>query len=188
MKDKASSVIVEVADNNLTRGGHILHEQEYNTRHGISAIPDEIRREIRHQPCQQKVQQKPVVYLLLEGALGWKCFFPGLPVPASSQPSEPAHRSRIEADKGYAPPQSRSGYGGTLAPAPPKRLYPTSRKPFPGHAQIGLIPTAGTQSSLQAQALRADDLSRSAGSDRRKSRSALLYCRSSAASVSVHRY
>ena len=37
MKDKASSVIVGVADNNLTRGGHILHEQEYNTGHGISA-------------------------------------------------------------------------------------------------------------------------------------------------------
>ena len=42
MKDKASSVIVGVADNNLTRGGHILHEQEYNTGHGISAIPDEV--------------------------------------------------------------------------------------------------------------------------------------------------
>ena len=43
MKDKASSVKVGVADNNLTRGGHILHEQEYNTGHGVSAIPDEVR-------------------------------------------------------------------------------------------------------------------------------------------------
>ena len=43
MKDKASSVIVGVADHNLTRGGHILHEQEYNTRHGVSAILNDIR-------------------------------------------------------------------------------------------------------------------------------------------------
>ena len=55
MKDKASSVKVEVADNNSTRGGHILHEQEYNTGHGVSAIPDEVRGEIRRQPCQPEV-------------------------------------------------------------------------------------------------------------------------------------
>ena len=67
MKDKASSVKVESPHNNLTRGGHILHEQEYNTGHGVSAIPDEIRREIRRQPGQPKVQQEPLVHLLLEG-------------------------------------------------------------------------------------------------------------------------
>ena len=55
MKDKASSDIVGVADNSLTRGGHILHEQEYNTGHGIPAIPDEVRGEIRRQPCQPEV-------------------------------------------------------------------------------------------------------------------------------------
>ena len=55
MKDKASSVKVGVADNNLTRGGHILHEQEYNTGHGISAIPDEVRGEIRRQPGKPEV-------------------------------------------------------------------------------------------------------------------------------------
>ena len=43
MKNKASSVKVGVADNNLTRGGHILHEQKYNTGHGISAIPNKRR-------------------------------------------------------------------------------------------------------------------------------------------------
>ena len=55
MKDKASSVKVGVADNNLTRGGHILHEQEYNTGHGIPAIPDEICGEIRREPSQPEV-------------------------------------------------------------------------------------------------------------------------------------
>lgn len=72
MKDKASSVKVELPHKNLTRGGQILHEQEYNTGHGISAIPDEVRREIRREPCLPKVEQEPVVYLLLEGPLGWK--------------------------------------------------------------------------------------------------------------------
>ena len=70
MKDKASSVKVELPHNNLMRGGHILHEQEYNTRHGVSAIPDEVRRKIRREPCQPEIQQEPVVHLLLEGPLG----------------------------------------------------------------------------------------------------------------------
>lgn len=43
-------------DNNVTRGGHILHEQEYNTGDSISAIPDKIHGEIRRQPCQPEVQ------------------------------------------------------------------------------------------------------------------------------------
>ena len=55
MKDKASSVIVELPHTNCTRGDHILHEQEYNTGHGVSAIPDEVRGEIRRQPCQPEV-------------------------------------------------------------------------------------------------------------------------------------
>ena len=70
MKDRASSVIVEVADNNVTRGGHILHEQDYNTGHGVSAISNEICREVRRQPCQPEVQQEPVIHLFLEGPLG----------------------------------------------------------------------------------------------------------------------
>ena len=82
MKDEASSDIVGVADNSLTRGGHILHEQEYNTGNGIPAIHDEVCGEIRRQPCQPEVQQEPVVHLLLESALGWKRGIPGLPVPA----------------------------------------------------------------------------------------------------------
>ena len=44
------------------------------------AIPDEVRRKIRRQPRQPEVQQKPVVHLLLEAALGRKCGVPGLPV------------------------------------------------------------------------------------------------------------
>ena len=55
MKDRALSVKVELPHNNLTKGGHILHEQEYNTGHGVQAIPDEIRGEIRRQPCQPEI-------------------------------------------------------------------------------------------------------------------------------------
>ena len=55
MKDKASSVKVGVADNNSTRGGHILHEQEYNTGHGIPAIPNEVCGKVRGEPRQPEV-------------------------------------------------------------------------------------------------------------------------------------
>ena len=34
------------------------------------------------------------------------CGLSGLPVQAASQPSQPAHRGRTEADPGYAPPKS----------------------------------------------------------------------------------
>ena len=103
MKEMASSVKIEVADN-LTRGNHILHEQEYHTRHGISAIFHEICRKIRRQPCYPEIQQEPVVYLLLEGALGWNGTISVLSVPSGTQPSQAAYRERMEADPGYMPP------------------------------------------------------------------------------------
>ena len=90
MKDRVSSVIVGVADNNCTRGGPILHEQEYNTRHGVSAIPNEIHGEIRRKPRQPEVKQ-PVVHLLLEIPMGWNGSVSGLSVQATSQPPESAY-------------------------------------------------------------------------------------------------
>ena len=79
----ASSDKVELPHNNLMRGGHILHEQAYNTGHGVSAIPDEIRGELRGQPRQPEVQQEPVVHLLLEDPLGWNSSLFSLPIPAA---------------------------------------------------------------------------------------------------------
>ena len=78
MKDRASSVKVEVADNNSTREGHILHEQEYNTGHGISAITNEICGEIQRQPNRLEVQQESVIHLFPEGPLGWDGRISGL--------------------------------------------------------------------------------------------------------------
>ena len=83
MKDRALSVKVELSHNNLTKGGHILHDQ-YNTRHAVPAIPDEIRGEIRREPSKSKIQQKPVIYLLLAGPLGRKCGVPDLSIPTSA--------------------------------------------------------------------------------------------------------
>ena len=68
-----SWVIVKLPHQTSPKGDHIPHEQKYNTRHGLSAIPNEVHREIRRQPRQPEVQQEPVVHLFLEAALGWKC-------------------------------------------------------------------------------------------------------------------
>ena len=46
-RDRVSYAKVELPHNNFTKGDHIPHEQEYNTRHGVSAIADEVCREIR---------------------------------------------------------------------------------------------------------------------------------------------
>ena len=153
MKDRASSVIVGVADNNVTRGGHILHEQEYNTGHGISAIPDEVRGEIRGQPGQPEVQQEPVVHLLLEGTLGWDRAVPGLPVPAATQPSKPAHGGGTEADPGHAPQEPSPWHGGAVAPPASERLHPPPGEPVPCHEEAGPVSPGGEEAGLQAQTL-----------------------------------
>lgn len=138
MKDRASRVKVELPHANSPKGGHILHDQ-YNTRYEVSAIPNEVCREIRCQPCKPKVQQKQVVYLLLEGALGRKCGVPGLPVQTAPQSSEPAYRGGTEVDPRYAPPKSKARNGRTVAPPEAAWLHPPSGKPVPGHAEAGNV-------------------------------------------------
>ena len=49
MKDMVSWVIVKLPHQTSPKGDHIPHEQKYNTRHGLSAIPNEVHREIRRQ-------------------------------------------------------------------------------------------------------------------------------------------
>ena len=91
-----SWVIVKLPYQTSPKGDHIPHEQEYNTRHGISAIPNEVCGEIRRQPRQPEVQQEPVVHLFLKAALGRKCGVPYLPVQTPPQSSKPAHGGRTE--------------------------------------------------------------------------------------------
>ena len=56
MRNMVSWVIVKLSHQTSPKGDHIPHEQEYNTRHGLSAIPNEVRREIRCQPRQSEVE------------------------------------------------------------------------------------------------------------------------------------
>lgn len=139
MKDKALSVKVELSRNNSTRGGHILHEQKYNTGHGIQAIPNEICSKIRREPGKPEIQQNPVIHLLLARSLGWKRGLSGLSIPASPQPSQPAYGGRAEADPGYAPQKSEAWHGGVVAPLETAWLYPPSGKFVSGHAKIGAV-------------------------------------------------
>lgn len=153
MKDKALSVKVELSHHNLTKGGHILHEQEYNTGHGVQAILNEVCGEIRREPGLPEVQQKPVVHLLLAGSLGWKCGIPCLPVSTSSQPPQPTHRGRTKVDPEYAPQESNTWHGGAMAPPETTGLYPPSGEPVPGHAEVGTVFRRKAEESLYAQAL-----------------------------------
>lgn len=81
MKDMVSWVIVKLPHQTSPKGDHIPHEQK---DHGLSAIPNEVHREIRRQPRQPEVEQEPVVHLFLEAALGWKCDVPCLPIQAGT--------------------------------------------------------------------------------------------------------
>ena len=94
-RDRVSCAKVELPHNNLAKGDHISHE---------------VCRKIRRQPRQSEIQQEPVVHLLLEAALGWKCGVPGLPIQTASQPSKPAYGSRTEAHPGHAPQKSNPGH------------------------------------------------------------------------------
>ena len=51
-----------------------------------------------------------------------------------------------------------------MAPTAAARLYPPPGESVPGHAETGAVSCGREEESLQAQALRADDLSRPAGS------------------------
>ena len=94
-RDRVSCAKVELPHRNLAKGDHISHEQEYNTGHGIPAISHEVRRKIRRQPRQSEIQQEPVVHLLLEAALGWKCGIPCLSVQAAhSHPNQHTEAER----------------------------------------------------------------------------------------------
>ena len=73
MRNMVSRVIVKLPHQTSPKGDHIPHEKKYNTRHGLQAIPNEVRRKIWREPRQPEVQQEPVVHLFLETALGWKC-------------------------------------------------------------------------------------------------------------------
>ena len=134
MRNMVSRVIVKLPHQTSPKGDHIPHEQKYNTRHGLSAIPDEVRGEIRRQPRQPEVQQEPVVHLFLEAALRRKCGVPGLPVQTAAQPPEPAHGGRAEAHPRHAPQKSDTRYDRTVAPAAAAGLHPLSGEPVPYYA------------------------------------------------------
>ena len=134
MKDRASSVKVGVAGNNSTRGGHILHEQKYNTGPGIPAIPDEICRKVRREPCQPEVQQESVVHLLLEEPMGWDGAVPRLPL--QTPHNHPNQHTEAESKMTAAP---RSWHGVTVAPATAAGLCPPPGKPVPSDAEVGLV-------------------------------------------------
>lgn len=135
MKDKAQRGKIELSHTNLPKGGHILHGQ-YNTRHAVSAIPHEVCGEIRRQPSQPEVQQKPILYLLLESTLGWNGRLLGLPIPAASQSSKSAHGGRTKADPGYAPQESQTRHGRVLAQAETARLHPPPGKSVPSDEEV----------------------------------------------------
>ena len=166
MEDKATSVKVGVANNNLNEMDHILHEQAYSTGPCILSIPDEVYGEIRRRPGQPEVSPRPVVYLFLETTLGRHARVLGLLVPAAPQPPKSAHRSGAQADPGSQ--ESYAGHGGAVAPAAATGLYPSSEEPVPGDEKAGAIPTDREEAYLQDQALPADDLSWPAHPGRRE--------------------
>ena len=49
-----------------------------------------------------------------------------------------------------------------MAPAAAARLHPPPGEPVPGHEKAGTVPTEREETGLQAKALPADDLSRTA--------------------------
>ena len=108
-----------------------------------------------------RVQQKPVVHLLLEAALGRECGVPGLPVQTPSQPPQPAHGGRAKAHPRYAPPQSVAGYDRAVAPSAEARLHPLSGELVPRYAQNGAVSGRKAQKSVQAKALGIERISNS---------------------------
>ena len=145
-----SWVIVKLPHKTSPKGDHIPHEQKYNTRHGLSAIPNKVRREIRRQPCHPEVQQEAVVHLLLEVA---KCGIPCLSVQTPAQPSKPAHGGRAEAHSRHAPQKSRTGHDRVLAPPASAGLHPLPGESVSHYAQNGHVSARKAEKDIQTKAL-----------------------------------
>ena len=101
--------------------------------------------------ASRKVQQEPIVHLLLEGPLGRDRAVSGLPVPAAPQPSQPAYGGGAEADSGHAPQEPPPRHGGTVAPSAPERVYPSPGKPVSRHEEAGPVSAGREEAGLQAQ-------------------------------------
>ena len=121
-----------------------------------------ISNEIQTDPSQPEVQQEPVIYLLLEETCGRKCGISGLPIPAPSQPSQTAHKSRAEADPGYASPESYPQPDWTVAASETTQLRPQAWEPVPRHAEAGHVSKVKEEKRIQPQVLPANGLSGSA--------------------------
>ena len=98
------------------------------------------------------------------------------------------HERRTEAHPRYAPPQSVAGHDRTVAPSAEARLHPLSGELVPRYAQNGPVSGRQAQKSVQAKALRADNLSRPACAGGCQGRSPPLYRGFGAAPVPVHRH
>lgn len=97
MKNRGSSVKIELLHNNLTGGGHILHEQGYNTGRGVShSLMKYVEKYGVSHACRNRKNQ------LLDGQVGWRNRIPGLAVTADPRPPQLAHRCRAETNLGYA--------------------------------------------------------------------------------------
>ena len=141
MKDRASSVIVGVADNNLREGA-------------ISFMSKSITQDMAYRQSLMKYAEKYGVsrasrkynksrsYIYFWKARWDGSAISGLPVQTPAQPSKPAYRGRTKTDPGYAPQKSQPRYGGTVAP-PAQRGY--TRRPeslFRVMRKLGLFPQA----------------------------------------------
>ena len=122
----------------------IFHEQ-YNTRHEVSAIPDEVRRKIRSKPSRPEIQQGAFLHLFLESPVGRHSGIALLSKQTPPQPSQSAYGGGTEAHPGHAPEKPHAGSAGTVVPVMQTRLYPTARIPLPCHE------TPGTAAGSQAE-------------------------------------
>ena len=101
---------------NANERSHTLHEQQYNTGHEVSAIPDEICKEVWRQACKPEVQQIALVHLLLAQAMGWNRRISGLSIQEAAQPSQTAYTRRTRSHLSHAPQKPEARSDGTLVP------------------------------------------------------------------------
>ena len=108
MQEDAKSVIVELQQQR-SRKEHLLHE-EYNTKHEVSAIPNELRAAVWGEGSQSEIQSCQIVYLLLAEAMGRKRGIAAMSIQTPPRPSQSAHGRRTEADPEHAAKEPRPGH------------------------------------------------------------------------------
>ena len=137
------------------------HEQN-NTRHEVSAIPIEVCKETWCSSREPKIQQRPVIHILLAKTIRRQPGIAGLSIAQATQPSEPAHRGRNQTHPKPAAKKPGVGIVRVVVSRQATWICPATGKHVSGDAAAWDVSADRGKEKISGQTLRTNAISRPA--------------------------